>query len=235
MVITGFPLGNAYISFIDNALPTTEGTHMKTKTLILKAAVALAVAAPLFANAESQFTTGAGTPITASAHLDFQIIIPKVLFLQVGTGTANATNATINQIAFTVPAVNVGDSSVISASALSGDLGNGQVTARVIGNNGTITFTSATLGPLTNATGDTISYSQIATSVLANTSLVALAHPALVDGATSTVTLTPAAGKVMNRDAKWTFTYLNQNVVAPGTYGGVNANNSRVTYTASMP
>ena len=24
-------------------------------------------------------------------------------------------------------------------------------------------------------------------------------------------------------------------VVPPGTYGGVNANNSRVTYTASMP
>jgi len=40
---------------------------------------------------------------------------------------------------------------------------------------------------------------------------------------------------VINRDAKWTYTYLNQNVAAPGSYGGVNANNSRVTYTASMP
>jgi hypothetical protein len=208
---------------------------MKTKTLILKAAVALAIAAPLVANAESQFTTGAGTPITATAHLDFQIIIPKVLFLQVGTGTANATNATINQIAFTVPAVNVGDGSVIAASLASGDIGNGTVTARVIGNNGTITFTSTTLGALGNGSGDTISYAQIGTAVAVNTSVVALAHPALVDGATSTVTLTPAVGKVMNRDAKWTYTYLNSAVVAPGTYGGVNANNSRVTYTASMP
>ncbi|HEX7606440.1 MAG TPA: hypothetical protein VF348_07005 [Usitatibacter sp.] len=208
---------------------------MKTKTLILKAAVALAVAAPLFASAESQFTTGVGTPITATAHLDFQIIIPKVLFLQVGTGTANATNATINQIAFTVPAVNVGDGTVIAASLASGDLGNGVVTARVIGNNGTITFTSTTLGALGNGSGDTISYAQIATAVAVNTSATALAHPALVDGATSTVTLTPAVGKVMNRDAKWTYTYLNSAVVAPGTYGGVNANNSRVTYTASMP
>ena len=208
---------------------------MKTNALILKAAVALAIAAPLVANAESQFTTGAGTPITATAHLDFQIIIPKVLFLQVGTGTANATNPTINQIAFTVPAVNVGDSSVIAASLASGDLGNGTVTARVIGNNGTITFTSTTLGALGNGSGDTISYAQIATAVAVNTSATALAHPALVDGATSTVTLTPAVGKVMNRDAKWTYTYLNSAVVAPGTYGGVNANNSRVTYTASMP
>ena len=90
---------------------------MKTKTLILQAAVALAVAGPLLAHAESQFTTGAGTPITASAKLDFQIIIPKVLFLQVGTGTNMATNAAVNQIAFTVPAANVGDASVISATA----------------------------------------------------------------------------------------------------------------------
>src|SRR5476651_1932943 len=208
---------------------------MKTASLILRTSVALAIVAPLVANAESQFTTGAGTPITATAHLDFQIIIPKVLFLQVGTGTANATNATINQIAFTVPAANVGNGTAVAATVGSGDLGNGVVTARVIGNNGTITFTSTTLGALGNGAGDTISYSQIGAAVAVNTSVTALAHPTLVDAATSTVTLTPAVGKVMNRDAKWTYTYLNSAVVAPGTYGGVNANNSRVTYTASMP
>jgi hypothetical protein len=208
---------------------------VKTNSLFTKTALALALAAPFIANAESTFTTGITTPITAAARLDFQIVIPKVLFLQVGTGTANATNATINQIAFTVPAANVGDSSVIAASVGSGDLGNGTVTAKVIGNNGTITFTSATLGALANVAGDTISYAQIGTTVANLTSAVALVHPALADAATTTVTLTPASGKIMNRDAKWTFTYLNQNVVAPGTYGGTNLNNSRVTYTASMP
>lgn len=208
---------------------------MKTKTLILKVAVALAVAAPLFASAESQFTTGVSTPITASAKLDFQITIPKILFLQVGTGTAMATNAAVNLISFTVPAANVGDASVINATAGSGDLGNGQVTAKVLGNNGTITFTSTTLGALGNGSGDTISYAQIATAVATNTSATALAHPTLADGATTTLTLTPASGKVISRDAKWTYTYLNSNVVAPGTYGGVATNNSRVTYTASMP
>ena len=75
---------------------------MKTNSLMIKTAVALALAAPMLANAESQFTTGAGSPITATAHLDFQITIPKVLFLQVGTGTAMGTNAAVNQIAFTV-------------------------------------------------------------------------------------------------------------------------------------
>ena len=205
------------------------------KNALLKSAIATALVLPAIANAESQFTTGAGSPITATARLDFQITIPKILFLQVGTGTANANNATVNQIAFSVAAANVGDSTVIAATAGSGDLGNGTVTAKVVGNNGNITFTSTTLGALSNGAGDTISYAQVATAVATNTSAVALAHPALVDAATTTLTLTPAAGKIIVRDAKWTFTYLNQNVVAPGVYGGVNANNSRVTYTASMP
>ena len=199
------------------------------------AVIAALVSAPMIANAESTFTTGAGTPITATAHLDFQITIPKILFLQVGTGTNLATNAAVNQIAFSVPAANVGDGSVISATAGSGDLGSGVVTARVIGNNGTVTFTSQTVGALGNGAGDTISYGQIATAAAANTSAVVLAHPALADAATTTVTLTPASGKVLSRDAKWTYTYTNAAVVPPGTYGGVNTNNSRVTYTASMP
>jgi len=202
----------------------------------IKAAVLAAfVATPMLASAESNFTTGAGSPITASARLDFQITIPKILYLRVGTGTSMAANATINQIAFSVPAANVGDGSVISATAASGDLGNGTVTAQVIGNNGTVTFTSTTVGALGNGAGDTISYGQIATAVAANTSATPLSHPTLADAATTTVTLTPASGKVINRDAKWTYTYTNSAVVAPVTYGGVNTNNSRVTYTASMP
>jgi hypothetical protein len=204
---------------------------------LLKAAVAVAVAAPLFANADSAFTTSGASPYTAAAHLDFSITIPKFLFLQVGTGTNMAANATINGIAFTVPAANVGDSTVIAASAASGDLGNGVVTARVIGNNGAITFSSLTLGTLNNGSGDTISYGQISTTVATNTSATALSHPTLIDGGAGTsIALTPNVGtKVTNLDAKWTYKYLNQNVVPPGTYGGVNTQNSRVTYTASMP
>ena len=199
----------------------------------LRAAVALAIASPLVANAESTFTTGAGTPITAAARLDFQITIPKTLFLRVGTGTLNATNATIDLIQFTVPAANVGNGTAVAGTG--GDLTGGTVTAQVIGNNGTITFTSTTAGPIGNGAGDTISYGQIGTTVATLTSATTLAHPALADAATTTVTLTPASGKVINRDAKWTYSYLNTAVVPPGTYGGVNTQNSRVTYTASMP
>lgn len=204
-----------------------------TKTLL---AVAVLSVVPMMANAESQFTTGAGTPITASAKLDFQITIPKFVFLRVGTGADYTTTGTVNQIAFSVNAANVGDGSAVTATAGSGDVGNGVVTAKVMGNNGNITFTSTTLGALGNGSGDTISYGQISTATAVLTSAVALPAPALADGATTTVALVPNVGtKVTNRDARWTFTYLNQNVVAPGIYGGTNANNSRVTYTASMP
>ena len=132
-----------------------------------------------------------------------------------------------------MPAANVGNGTAVAGTG--GDLTGGTVTAQVIGNNGTITFTSTTAGPIGNGAGDTISYGQIGTTVATLTSATALAHPALADAATTTVTLTPASGKVINRDAKWTYSYLNTAVVPPGTYGGVNTQNSRVTYTASMP
>lgn len=203
-----------------------------TKTFL---AVAFLLAVPVLASAESQITTDSVTPITTSSRLDFQIEIPKVLFLRVGTGAEYKTNTNVDLITFNVNATNVGDGSLVAATTASGDLGNGSVTARVVGNNGIITLTSTTLGALQNGTGASISHGQIVANVSTLTSVVALAHPALADAASTTVSLIPAAGKLINRDARWTFSYLNQNTVVAGTYGGVNTNNSRVTYTASMP
>ena len=200
----------------------------------VSAAVGLAaMGAATLATAESNVQNGAGA-LTATARLDFRVTVPKVLFLQVGTGTALAANTTINLIDFVIPAANVGDGSVIAATAASGDLGSGAVTARVLGNNGNVTLTSTTVGALGNGAGDTLSFGLISTTPTVLTSATALAAPALADGATTSTTV-PATGKIVNRDARWTFAFLNSAVVPPGTYGGVNANNSRVTYTASMP
>jgi hypothetical protein len=206
-------------------------------TSIFKRAALICVIGGLSAAAyaESDLNTGTGSPLTASARLDFRITIPKVIYLRVGAGTDLADNGTINLIDFAPAAGVLGNGTAVAATAGSGDLGNGAVTARVIGNNGTITFTSTTAGALNNGAGDTISYSQITATVAALTSATPLVHPTLADGATSTQTLTPAAGRVVNRDARWTYTYANTNVAAAGTYGGVNTNNGRVTYTASMP
>lgn len=203
--------------------------RLLTKTLLAAAAIA---AMPMAANAESQYVSGSGS---ANARLDFQVTVPRILFLQVGTGADGTTNPAIDQISFVVPAASLGNGTAVAATAGSGDVGNGTVTAKVLGNNGTITFTSTTLGALENGAGDSISYSEVNTAVAPLTSATPLQHPTLADGATTTLTLSPATGKLVQRDAQWTYTYANSVVAAPGTYGGVNTNNSRVTYTAAMP
>jgi hypothetical protein len=200
---------------------------MNTFKSTLLAAALVAAALPLGANAESQFSTGIASPITANARLDFQINIPKILLLNVGS-----TGATVDLIEFDVTAAQLQSGGAVNATAASGDLGNGTVTARVLGNNGQVTLTATATGPLTNATGDTISYSEIVTTSSAPGTLPA---PVLADGVSAPVNVPVTAGKITDASAQWTYTYANSTQVAPGTYGGVNTNNGRVTYTASMP
>jgi hypothetical protein len=202
------------------------------KCLISVAVVTL----PLIASAESNFQTGTASPLTATAHVDFQITIPKFLFLRVGTGTGTAaggygTLATINEITWAPTAAQVG-TGVLAGTG--GDLAGGVQTAVVVANNGNVTLSSTTSGPLSDGAGDTISYTKISTAASHNTTTTTLAPPALADGATTTTTLT-AVGKIVQQDAKWTYTYLNNTSPPAGTYGGVNVNAGRVTYTASVP
>jgi hypothetical protein len=67
------------------------------------------------------------------------------------------------------------------------------------------------------------------------TSTTALPAPVLVNGTSGNVVLTAPATKVIVQDAKWTYTYANTTQPPAGTYGGVNVNNGRVVYTATMP
>lgn len=193
-----------------------------------------ALSLPMSAIAESSNVIGAG-PQSASARVDFRVVIQRVLFLQVGTGTAAANNATINLIDFNVPLANVGDGTPIAATAGSGDLGNGAVTARVRANAGQVTLTASTAGALTDSlgSGNTLSFSQFSTTATSLTTGAVLAAPALVDGPGVGVPV-PLTGIITNIDARWTYAYLNAAVVPPGSYGGVGSNNSRVTYTASV-
>ena len=207
---------------------------VKNRILGIALAVAGISAMPTAANAESKFVTAASGTLAASANLDFTITIPKFVYVRIGTGSNMANSTTIDNLVYTVPAANIGDGTAIAGTG--GDLTGGQVTARVIGNNGTIAFSSQTAGALSNGAGDTISWSQMDVAVATNTSATALSHPTLVDGSTTSINLAPTSGtKVTNLDAKWTFTYKNQNIVPAGTYGGVNTNNGRVVYAVSMP
>ncbi len=181
----------------------------------------LAMAAALPASAESDFQTGAGA-LNANARLDFRVVIPKFLRFQVGS----AGNV-IDLVEFTVPAANVGDGTDIART------NGGAVPVLLQGNAGNISVIGTTLGQLNNGAGQNISYAEI----LPTSSNAALNVPTLVDGAASAaITVTPNVGtQVVNRTANWSYAYSNTNFVAAGSYGGVNINNGRVTYTASLP
>lgn len=205
------------------------------------AAAALALSAG-HARAESNVVSGAGT---ATAHLNFSIVIPKFLYLQVGTGTFPTNVATIDTITFdmTGAVASIGNGTAQAGSG--GDQTGGAVTARVLGNNftGTASFSATTAGAMLNAAGDTISWSEIAVATAATAVVPAatgtLAHPGsaaapFTDGGATTVSLTPT-GKVINQASKWTFSYKNTTIPPPGTYGATVANRGQVTYTLAMP
>jgi hypothetical protein len=97
-----------------------------------------------------------------------------------------------------------------------------------------VTLSSTTLGKLGDGAGDTLSYATIRTTARKLTTAQVLPAPALADGATRSVVIA-AVGKIVRRDAKWAYTYRNATIPPGGTYGGVNTNNGRVTYTASVP
>lgn len=193
------------------------GLRFARQVAVLVATAAL----PIAAMAESNLSSGAGT-LTASARVNFSIVIPRLLFLQVGTGpTAPAIGnvGTIDTISFT-PAVGViGDGTVVNATAGSGNLGNGSVTVRILSNVGNVSLGAVGTTALTNGS-QTIPWTEIATAVTGGAT-----HPT-IDG--STVSFTAVSG-VVNVAGTWTYTYLNSLVPAAGTYNG------QVTYTATSP
>lgn len=194
------------------------------KALLLKTTLALALATPLLASAESQLVTGAGS---ATANLDLRVVIPRVLFLGVGTGSGTplTTNAAIDTLTFdyTTNPLDVGAGAAAPAASITStgpSNGTASIPVRVFGNNGQVTITAT--NPLVLTSGsDTIPFTELTVS----SSNGALAAPAF-SGGTSLPTL---AGRVTNQTANWTYAYANSTTPAFGTYVG------RVTYTATMP
>lgn len=193
------------------------------KTLLVLATIGAAVSA----HAESNFvTTG-----NAAAKLDFEVKIPRVLYLAVGTNTALANNTTVDKLSFDL----TGGTPVVGSGVATA----AQTTAvRVIGNNGQVTLTSTTTGQMNDGAGNVIPW----TEITPGTSSATIPNPGFNNGvaasnvsAAQNVTLNVGSTKLTNASANWTFAYANTAVYAPGTYGGVVAQNGRVTYTAVMP
>lgn len=184
------------------------------------AVLAALLATPFAANAESDFASGAGA-IQADARVDFQITIERFLSLRVGS-----PGAAIDLIQFTVPAADVGNG--VDVAGTGGNVANnGAVTVAVSGNGGDIFLTATTLGALNNGALGTIDWSQVSTAVAG-----AVPAPTLQSGVTSPSVTVNSVNDLVNENATWTYTYLNDNVVPAGTYGGA-LGNGRVTYTAS--
>lgn len=209
-------------------------------------AIGLAAAALAGADshADSTFVNPAGSGSTASAHLDFNIVVPAVLYLRVSTGSAigAANNTTVDSMSFTVPSTHLGDGTAIAASAGSGDLGNGSVTVRVFSNGGNgVTLNSSVTGPLSNGSGGTIAWSRITvtpaplSSTTPGFTNAAIVHPAFsaTSGNGTATTLAPVGGVVAD-ECKWTYGYANQDMVPAGTYGSTSAGNGVVTYTVTQ-
>lgn len=207
------------------------------KKLLLVSIVA-ALVSPLAALADSNVITSAGANAKANANLDFKITVPRLLSLQIGTANS------VDLLDFQVPAAGIGNGTSVSATG--GDQTNGAVTVRVLANGASsVQLNSKTTGSMNNGAGGTIGWDQIsvveaalATQTTGYTNGV-ITHPAFSTNTTAggdgTATTLAATNGLVRQEGKWTYGYKNQNVAAAGTYGGVNTQNGRVVYTATMP
>lgn len=179
------------------------------KTLLAVAAIGAAFTA----QAESTINTGPGANLATTARLNFNVVIPRVIYLRVGTGTDFTPNGTIDTVTFT-PGAAAGNGTAIAGGATVG------VRVFSTGTGVTLGAAGAAASPLGLTSGalPVIPWSQItATST-------GLAHPAIGAAAAAV----PATGSITTQAAVWTFNYANA-AAAAGTYTG------QVIYTATLP
>ena len=214
------------------------------KKLLLVSSIAAALAAPMFAHAESKTNLAAVSGGTASARLDFEIKIPAVLYIRIGTGNAVAAadNSAVDKITFTVPALGLGDS-LIPTAGTGGDLTAGAVTVRVFSNFGTgVNLNAAALGKLTSSGLDTIDWTEIgitstalpAAQATANYTNGSLAHPVLTAAGVGTAVPIAVVAKLVRQETKWTFAYKNTTTPVAGSYGAGTGSNGQLTYTVTQ-
>jgi len=212
---------------------------MRTSFVIKGVLAAAAAAVPLLCQAESNVQTGAATAAPgATAHVDFQITIPKILYLRVGNGSSYTTGVltsvgTVDLVQFAPAAAVVGNGTAVAGTG--GDLTNGVETAAIVSNSGNVTLNATAGGALSDGAGDSIPFTQITTTASTLNSATPLPAPVLANGTSANVVLVAPATKIIQQDAKWTYAYANTTSPPAGTYGGVNVQNGRVVYTATMP
>jgi membrane-associated PAP2 superfamily phosphatase len=203
---------------------------MRFNSLASTAAIALAVAGLAGLSGVAQAESNLGSA-SASASLDFQVVIPGLVFLQVGTGAFQEDDTNVDEIVFDVQPAQLVSGGSVAATAESGNLGNGRVDVRVWGNIGSLQLSSSALTKLTDAAGNEIPWSEITVATFGGN---APEHGLFDADGNMSVTLTaPGQSKVVNRVGTWTYSYANNAAnseqLSEGTYSGT------VTYTVANP
>jgi len=190
---------------------------MTFRKLMLTSVAATAVSVPLLASAESNTGVGAPGSASASARLDFQVVIPSFVFFRLGTA-----GTTIDTVEFDLQTTPVEPG--IGGAGVNATTGAVDVQLITNASNIQIVADNGDNGGLLAETGggtDTIPLADI--TVTANAGFI----PAPAFGGTAGPFLVLGTA-----NDTWTFNYANTAVVAPGTYGS-SGFGGRVIYTAS--
>ena len=183
---------------------------------LVTAALLMTSCVPAAVMADSGADIGGGN-LSADAHLNLRVTIPRFLLFRVGS------LGSVDTITFAPTDAEVGDGNPIAGTG--GDAGAGSgANVAVRSNGGEITISEANdngAGGL--GTGGAISLTEIRVTSDNNT----LPTPELSDGGGNSTTVTLSNGNVTNRTAIWTYAYDNTTTPAAGNY------DADITYTAA--
>lgn len=181
--------------------------------LFLKTALALAIATPLAAMAESSVVNNATNGSAAQAHLDLRVTIPQFISLTVGSA-----GAAIDEVAFELTPDQAVTAGTVAATT------NGTVAVALSGNVGDLSFSATTPSPnLVDATSGAV---LPLTAIAVDSSAGALEHPTF--NAPAPVSIGAVNG-VVNLTGSWVFAYNHVTTQVPGNF------TTQVTYTAALP
>lgn len=165
--------------------------------------------------------------------LNHRVIIPQIIYFRVGSpifDSVDKVTIDLNQATEFTAGTNTYDGvNPLGSSTPVAATNNGDIPIDLRSNVGTVTLSYQVSNPLglANGSGQFIDYDEI-TTISDNAQLT----PPILDNAatdTSLVIGNQFAGRVVNMQAVWTYSYDNSQAVVAGTYQG------RVTYTASAP
>ena len=197
-----------------------------------------------FVCADEDRDNGPGGGFQASVQLRHRIFIPQIIYLRVGSaipGTVDKVTIDIaNSPSFTGGGIGNNQSHAGSGVPLGNAIpvpatANGTLSVDLRSNVGSVTlgYDLDNLNGLSNGAGRFIPYDQIET-VSNNTNLLApiLSNNGSGAGGSPNVVVVTGnlfSGRVINRQANWTYSYKNEIIPVAGTYTG------RITYTAAAP